>query len=254
MIRRMIKNLHIISDIHLEFRKRKFTFHPTRNTVLCLLGDICPFISVRYLEELLKDAKKNYKEVIYVPGNHEFYNVEGYSYSTLLKTWEAKCKQLNIHFLHNKTVTIETVNGPLRFIGTTLWSEKANKNRMNDYKRIWLTSGRFRETINKTHTQTWHKDAIEFIQHEIRKDSETSSVVLTHHAPLLEGTSDPKYKKNHEGFATDLSHLFHPCMKIWAFGHTHFPCDFEHKGVRVVSNPVGYPWELTESFPLEIQL
>ena len=26
----------------------------------------------------------------------------------------------------------------------------------------------------------------------------------------------------------------------WAFGHTHWNCDFEEKGVRIVSNQRGY--------------
>lgn len=69
-------------------------------------------------------------------------------------------------------------------------------------------------------------------------------LIFTHHAPTLEGTSDPKYssQSNASAFATELSDQ--PCWKsksvlIWAFGHTHWCCDFERKGVRVYSNQRG---------------
>jgi hypothetical protein len=46
------------------------------------------------------------------------------------------------------------------------------------------------------------------------------------------------------GFSTDLSEnecWTNPSVVMWAFGHTHFNCDYiDHIGKRVVSNQAGY--------------
>jgi hypothetical protein len=41
-------------------------------------------------------------------------------------------------------------------------------------------------------------------------------------------------------FASSLEGLFRPEVKLWVFGHTHYAVDFQFRGTRVVSNPLGY--------------
>jgi hypothetical protein len=69
-------------------------------------------------------------------------------------------------------------------------------------------------------------------------------VVLTHHAPTVRGTSDPKFDGAlvNAAFATELTNhaVWGSPVSLWGFGHTHFHCDFVRGGVRVVSNPRGY--------------
>lgn len=69
-------------------------------------------------------------------------------------------------------------------------------------------------------------------------------VVFTHHAPTVEGTGDPKFLggPTNSAFATELTKLslWGSPVLLWAFGHTHWSCDFEREGVRVVSNQRGY--------------
>lgn len=90
-------------------------------------------------------------------------------------------------------------------------------------------------------------------------------VVLTHHAPIVEGVSDPKFRGLDNplgsGFVTDLTiaasgvdlagmprgrgALLKRPVHTWAFGHTHWCCDLvvgkaKEDGVRVVSNQRGY--------------
>jgi hypothetical protein len=54
-------------------------------------------------------------------------------------------------------------------------------------------------------------------------------IVITHHALLNKGTSDPDFEKkkrpfNH-AFATDLSSTFTDDILCWIFGHTHYSTD-----------------------------
>jgi len=77
-----------------------------------------------------------------------------------------------------------------------------------------------------------------------------SIIILTHHSPtMLEAANDPGHVKDLAGvrsaFVTDLSDQV--CwtslqVKLWAFGHTHFNCDFQEvrTAKRVVANQKGY--------------
>ncbi|KAI2467811.1 Ser/Thr protein phosphatase superfamily [Annulohypoxylon bovei var. microspora] len=88
------------------------------------------------------------------------------------------------------------------------------------------------------------------------KDSGQKVVILTHHSPTLdERATDPKHLKSpiQSGFATDLGS--EPCwlsdiVKVWAFGHTHFNCDFEDEktGKRVIANQRGYYFSQSTGF------
>lgn len=112
----------------------------------------------------------------------------------------------------------------------------------------------FKPPEYKTAHQTdlsWLCGAIEDIRRENGVIDSRKVVVFTHHAPTVEGTSDPKFKGSPgaSAFATELTEL--PLwsdsspLVLWAFGHTHHTCDFTRRGVRVVSNQRGYYREST---------
>ena len=241
------QSLDIISDIHLE-NIGSFPLKPKRNSILCLTGDIGTFEDQIMLKSFLKDAVTKYGRVLYVPGNHEYYSQGQWTHGTLDKIWKNTCEEIGIDLLQNKSLIVNTTLGPTRFLGTTLWSGKSRIT-LNDYTKIWKTPQKRGEKclITMEDTRRWHEEAVEFLGEELGKNKDIPTVVLTHHAPLLVGTSDPMYGDSAEGFATDLSHLFEPHVKLWAFGHTHYPCDFMYKGTRVVSNPMGYEGELVVS-------
>lgn len=69
--------------------------------------------------------------------------------------------------------------------------------------------------------------------------------MFTHHAPTKDGTGDPRFNDGptNSAFATELTDEAFwggGKIKLWAFGHTHWCCDFERKGVRVYANQRGY--------------
>ena len=80
--------------------------------------------------------------------------------------------------------------------------------------------------------------------------------MLTHHSPTLDARAvDPRHRGSaiQAGFATDLRG--EPCwesgrVRAWAFGHTHFNCDFvdERTGKRVVANQRGYYFSQSAGF------
>lgn len=76
-------------------------------------------------------------------------------------------------------------------------------------------------------------------------------IIFTHHSPATDTrANDPRHKNSpiSSGFVTDLSSEL--CwkskdVKLWAFGHTHYNCDFtdESTGKRVYTNQRGYDSE-----------
>jgi hypothetical protein len=88
------------------------------------------------------------------------------------------------------------------------------------------------------------------VEHISRYEPQRQIVVFTHHSPtLLEAANDPRHLQDltqvDSAFVTDLSD--HLCwtaanVKVWAFGHTHFNCDFEDRKTkrRIVTNQKGY--------------
>jgi hypothetical protein len=73
-------------------------------------------------------------------------------------------------------------------------------------------------------------------------------VIFTHHSPVFGGqAADLKDTKSSftSEFSTDLSGeecWNNPRAKLWAFGHTHYNCDFkdETTGKRIMTNQRGY--------------
>jgi hypothetical protein len=68
---------------------------------------------------------------------------------------------------------------------------------------------------------------------------------VTHHAPLLRGTSDPAHEDGplNCAFASDLRRLVRPPVSAWIHGHTHFSHFTEIGGTVVAANQRGYNCE-----------
>jgi predicted phosphohydrolase len=235
--------LRFVSDLHLEFNYEpevvdSFIPHMDTDseTILALLGDIHVGKEVvPYLDEM----SKRFKYVIYILGNHEFYNNKFYDLKNQLldKTFHIP----NLHIIEDGTVILDGQ----KFVGCTLWSDMEGGREgsilnvgkgLNDYFRIMGTDGRrltTKETINA------HEYSIEYLKKYVDEDT----VVLTHHAPSI-GLSDPQFKNSpiKGGFESDLMDLILETRpKYWLYGHTHF-----NKGESIIenttllSNQLGY--------------
>ena len=102
-----------------------------------------------------------------------------------------------------------------------------------------------RLTVKDTNYQ--FQKSLTWLEAQIEKYSceNKSIIVLTHHAPITEGVSNPVYKDSELNccFSTNLSHLLKHPVKYWACGHTHWNFDmvFDNGNTRLVSNQRGYP-------------
>lgn len=245
--------LFVISDLHLEHgtvwkpRKKDLTAD-----VIILAGDIHEGAQAfNWIDKTFPG-----KPVIYIAGNHEFYNNQHPGLRIQLN-WEAH-KHPNIHYLDDSSVEI----GGVLFIGATLWTDYklfhtqpysmyACNNKMADHDVIYMDRKRFlaQDALEL------HEASVKHIEEELFRVRNTDSpekqktVVITHHCPS--SMSVPEMYKMDEitpGFSSDLSPLiFKYEPTLWIHGHTHTQFDYELGATRVVCNPHGYPRYVTKA-------
>ncbi|MCK1603466.1 metallophosphoesterase [Bradyrhizobium sp. 166] len=224
--------------------------------VMVLAGDLVPRMErgVKWLLERVPD-----RPVIYVAGNHEAY---GTDIDRTLEKAQALAAGTNVHVLEKETVTI----GDVTFAGCTMWTDFSINGdpyrgmaiageRMNDFKKIRTAS--YQQRFLPHHALTRYRRSIDFLETELRKKRTGPFVIVTHHAPIPEMTSEPGGTGNDPtldpAFRSDLRRLMAPApddgrgallpADLWAFGHTHESFDQVIGSTRLVSNAKGYgPW------------
>ena len=229
--------LHILSDLHLEFGD--FVLPETDADVLILAGDIG--IGADGIQWATAQTDK---PVIYVAGNHEYYNRE---YIETLDEMYRAAKDRGVHFLEND----ELVFGGVRFLGCTLWTDFAiyppmspamamthARQRLNDFRLI--QNGK--RLFTPEDSLQLHEESIAWLRQRLAVPFDGPTVVITHHAPSLKA-DHPQYGLNPltPCFVSNLEHLMEGSRAaLWIFGHTHSCHDIMVNGTRLISNQRGY--------------
>lgn len=228
--------LYILSDIHLEFS----TFEPfaTDADVVVLAGDIGKKSNgIIWAREKFPD-----KEIIYVPGNHEFYGAQRQDTLTLMRIAADQCK---VHLLDNNEVVINGV----RFLGSTLWTDFLlfGEDRKNDAMytgKVFLNDFRLIREGDTPFTPArsieLHVQSLAWLTEKLDTLFDGKTVVVTHHLPSAQSVVE-RFKDSELSacFASNLDHLFGK-MNMWIHGHTHDNLDYVANGTRVICNPRGY--------------
>jgi hypothetical protein len=249
--------IQVLSDLHLEtgcYDAFKIT---PQTPILALIGDIgC--IKDKGLFDFLRAQLDKFRLVFFLLGNHEPYGKDWDHAKTRLQNFSSEVQQLRTNadalgefvFLDQ---TRHDVSDQVTVFGCTLFSNigptkeevSAVSNGLNDFRHIedWTI-----EQHNEAHLAdlAWLNAQVKAIAEE---EPHRSVVILTHYSPTYDlRTVDPAHRQNNRlrsGFSTDLSN--EPCwmnesVKVWAFGRTHFNCDFQSPGgnMRVVTNQRGY--------------
>jgi len=247
--------IQLLSDLHLENPKSYDLFAVTpRAPVLALIGDIgCT--KDEGLFDFLTTQVEQFQLVFFLLGNHEPYGSDWDKATTAVNKFAQEIKQLRADqprlgefiFLNR---TRYDLSDRVTVLGCTLYSmvTKIEMDHvsfgLNDFYQIEDFSV---EQHNEAHVAdlAWLNDQVEAIATE---EPHRSVVILTHHSPTRDPRAvDPKHAGGNiqSGFSTDLSEetcWTTECVKVWAFGHTHFNCDFEDEPtrLRVVTNQHGY--------------
>ena len=229
----------IVSDLHLEFRDAAkcadivWKIRDAKCDLIVMAGDIHP--SKEFRENLIEsietgdnltgsnrsDRGDTNKPVRFVMGNHDWYHSDFY------------------------VPDIEDANNIVSSPLFTNFAECPNTIaisafRINDFRMTrMLDPNRYRDA---------YYDHVDHIF-----DSK-AAVVVTHWSPTMKAVS-----KRFEGellnsyFCNNLDErIKNSNKKLWVFGHVHSRWDFMIGDCRMVSNPVGYPREISEAYDVKI--
>ena len=220
--------LLIMSDLHLEFHADEGgsfigVLHPSKVDALVLAGDLSTISGISKALEMLCDL---FPMVIYVHGNHEFYNSSRPRVMKVMK--EAMNRLSNLIWLEKGIAEL----GGHRILGAPLWfkrDDKAPKYEMNDFNLI----EDFEEWVYDENRQ-----AVRFFHRELAP----GDIVVTHHLPSKRSIA-PQYKDDplNAYFYCDMEKLIiERRPAVWIHGHTHTSFDYQIGSTRVVCNPFGY--------------
>ena len=230
--------IQIYSDLHLEFAR--FDPVPIDADVVILAGDIdIKSRGVSWANDTFQCP------VIYVCGNHEYYG--GHIGHTLRKMKDAALP--HVHVLENEMLILDGT----RFLVTTAWTDYSSTGDVVAAKRIaWDLMNDFLVIRADLDYRRLRPDDLVaksmrahlWLTQELNRPFDGKTVVVTHHAPVLDHLGDDHPGHLAAAYANDWSELLSKA-DLWIHGHTHFAADFFKNGCRVVSNPRGYPGQRT---------
>jgi len=231
-------SFQVISDIHLDIIDNTNMNNIVKciddNNMLILAGDIGNVSSDKNKIKLLnfiKYCSLNWKYVIYILGNHEFYDINNTINDIIILYKDIFKVYKNVYILNDEYIDI---NG-IRYIGSTLWS-KPCETTIKHIKCIRRIKDITLEKLIKINTKS-----INYIINKTN-DSKIPIIIITHF-PIINDYRmiDKKYKDNiiNDYFMNDYINLIknNKNIEMCINGHTHTCCNFYKSDILFVSYP-----------------
>ena len=138
-------------------------------------------------------------------------------------------------------------------IGTSLWTGVRKQDRleindsMNDYNEIRMPAGNATRKFNVDDMSALHNKALRFVKSAMKKMKPGEiGILMTHHKPYrtdnINDIISQAYETDIIGKVIRQPHR----IKVAVYGHTHKSDNSVVDGVRVISNPKGYPHQKTK--------
>lgn len=232
--------IQLASDLHLERVERRYPQHrlvePAAGAdLLVLAGDI--HNGTRGVEAFLDWPVP----VVYVAGNHEFYD---HDWAQTRADLRRACAGTAVTVLDEDVIELQGT----RILGCTMWTDfqlpgstvvqamQTVEQGLTDYRVIRTAQGPLRAAqILADHERSRH-----WLTQQLALPFDGATVVVTHHAPhpLSIHARFAGHPIN-AGFVSDLTPLLADA-DLWLHGHTHDSFDYRVGRCRVVANPAGY--------------
>jgi len=257
--------IQLLSDLHLEAHPHFVPTPAPQADVLVLAGDVGSYQSGSQLVDADYGLRRFSPRhgwpvpVLFVPGNHEY---DAQDFDQAHDRLRDTCERLGITFLERGVVGTGTLlphaGTPVRFIGTTLWSDfdvlaiaAANSGtQLLQLREKAFRAANFylRKAGTSRHGQAMLAEQVRehalvcqaWLREALTAPFDGDTVVITHFAPSLQ-SADPRYglAPGTAGFCNALDDLL-PQARLWLHGHLHCPSDYVKNGCRIVANPLGY--------------
>ncbi|MBN2428344.1 MAG: metallophosphoesterase [Deltaproteobacteria bacterium] len=261
--------LQILADLHTEFlmsgplgQAQKIlddTFN-TQADVTVIAGDhYNKGCSISKLPDLFPSGR----QIVYVAGNHDYY---GSVYQLALEKMRQEASSYSqIHFLENDLVEIDGIV----FLGAAWWTDmrlfEASPYAglydfrktlidvaagMNDYRKIqFLTDDGKLRPLQPADTIQIHHNSVQWLREQFEIYRGRKIVVVTHHAPSMRSIHESYYQNiMSAAYASNLDALVEASeATYWIHGHVHDQVDYKIGKTRVLSNCLGYSYEVAEA-------
>lgn len=254
----------LASDLHINhyapFRWDNVT--PSEADILIIAGDMSE--DLEETADFLFDAKKYYKNVCYVDGNHDHYQINKASK-------DRKSVSENEQFLSDAAnkdgwtylVSTDLVLGDTAIIGNNGWySWNTGDARYTevDYRNAWklyMSDSRLIKFNTMEPNGLAERDARILSDKVLKYDKDDTIkniVCVTHTLPIFDVLTVKKEKNSadvawnllggsfYNHYMENVNELSQK-VKLFCFGHTHYDHDVTKNHTRIVSHPKGYPGE-----------
>lgn len=252
----------LISDLHVDFWSDFDWAHQATSPFCVIAGDVAR--NRHKLRNTLEHISQQYKVTLYIDGNEEhrchLEDLES-SYRTLAVDIDGIP---NFNYIQNQVVVI---NGTA-FLGTNLWytfdcdHNFSAELSMEGIKQHYGCS----DHVPKRMRLQAINDA-EYLQRSVKRLQTMSDVekicIVSHSIPhkefIMHDVDIGKSHKINASVNSLVSNILEQDtenkIKVWCFGHYHWPLDLTKSGVRYICNPKGRvdtPWHRPAYFPLRV--
>lgn len=222
--------IQVVSDLHLEHQDDNGvglinSFNPEGVDALVVAGDLC---NEHQLDQVVALLCSRFPVVIYVPGNHEYYD------SGFKRVWKVLHRLndtfKNLHLLERSALSI----GSKHVLGTTLWfPELPDNEKYEDAFSDFIVINKLKDWVYRE-----NRASVKYLEDNLQE----GDVVITHHFP--------SYQSIGKRFVGDPFNRFFICSmeklilerkpSLWIHGHTHDSFDYQLGDTRILCNPHGY--------------
>jgi predicted phosphodiesterase len=239
-----------MSDLHYERFLEKTTNQynipteveiPRRAPYIILAGDIGRLCDTHALQNTLRQLCACFEKVLYVPGNHEFYDTSRQEGFHIASTLSEFLGEETFVFMNRTRADLESdQDETIVVLGCTLHSSIPPTSPLtNDFARIqnW--------TVAEHNSE--HLLGLQWLKHNLADIAEsrpkTRIIIATHYSPSFTQTAHPRFEhsENRYCFSSDSLEQFADwkgaaMVSHWVFGHTHYNTVLSRGDTIVVSN------------------
>jgi len=230
--------IKLLSDLHFEHHDDAAELIQNLDSnfdLLVLAGDIDTHDRI---EDTLSNFCREFPEVLFVPGNHEYYKSTPQSLEAILDVVNQQHSNLTIFYSRNRSASIQGLN----FHGSTAWFR-------DDPGNLWYEHN-LTDFSQISGLKPWVYGEQKKFQEHLEENLAQGDIVITHHLPSPICVAEQfKTSALNRFFVCDYSDMILDRKpKLWMFGHTHSAFDDYFGDTRLVCNPRGYPGELNIGF------
>jgi len=254
------------SDTHEDFYYGSLLWQDLKNPesdTLILAGDVSN--DIEKTAEILFEAKKHYNNVAFIDGNHDNYNIG-------MMKQDYKSVSENMNYLFTASIKDGWTYLPFRdlkindtvIIGVNGWysfdskSVRYTKEEQYNAWKTYMSDSRVIKFDKAPDILAEEQANYLFDKVSQYNDDETiKNIVITTHTLPIEEALIIKTETSHADIAwnqmsgsfvnTNMKKVWmnnsKEKIKIWTFGHTHYPKSIVKNNINFEANPRGYPTE-----------